>query len=100
MTHYPIAIIGAGLAGLTAGDELAKRGIRSIVLEKANLVGGIAIEQNGQTQQIEADRFISTMPVTALLQRLDPPPPPEVLAAATGLKYRDFLNCRVDCRSQ
>lgn len=54
-------------------------------------IESITIEQNGQTQQIEADRFISTMPVTALLQRLDPPPPPEILAAATGLKYRDFL---------
>jgi protoporphyrinogen oxidase len=54
-------------------------------------IESITIEQNGQVQQIEADRFISTMPVTALLQRLDPPPPPEILAAATGLKYRDFL---------
>jgi protoporphyrinogen oxidase len=31
------------------------------------------------------------MPVTALLHRLDPLPPPEVLTAARGLKYRDFL---------
>jgi protoporphyrinogen oxidase len=54
-------------------------------------IESITIEQNGQTQQIEAERFISTMPVTALLQRLNPPPPPEILAAATGLKYRDFL---------
>jgi protoporphyrinogen oxidase len=51
----------------------------------------ITIEHNGKTQQIEADSFISTMPVTALLHRLDPLPPPEVIAAATGLKYRDFL---------
>jgi protoporphyrinogen oxidase len=51
----------------------------------------ITIEHNGKIQQIEADSFISTMPVTALLHRLDPLPPPEVIAAAQGLKYRDFL---------
>lgn len=54
-------------------------------------IKSITIEQNGETQQIAADQFISTMPVTALLHRLDPLPPPEVLAAAKGLKYRDFL---------
>jgi protoporphyrinogen oxidase len=54
-------------------------------------IESITIDHNGQTQQIEADRFISTMPVTLLLNRLDPPPPPAVLAAANGLKYRDFL---------
>lgn len=51
----------------------------------------MTIERNGKTQQIEADAFISTMPVTALLHRLVPLPPPEVIAAAKGLKYRDFL---------
>jgi protoporphyrinogen oxidase len=31
------------------------------------------------------------MPVTALLNRLDPLPPQSILEAAQGLKYRDFL---------
>jgi protoporphyrinogen oxidase len=51
----------------------------------------IEIEHNGKIQHIEADTFISTMPVTTLLHRLDPLPPPEIIAAAQGLKYRDFL---------
>jgi protoporphyrinogen oxidase len=51
----------------------------------------ITLEHNGKIQHIAADSFISTMPVTALLHRLDPLPPPEVMAAAQGLKYRDFL---------
>jgi protoporphyrinogen oxidase len=42
MTRYPVAIVGAGPAGLTAGYELIKRGIQTIVLEQANLVGGIS----------------------------------------------------------
>ncbi|WP_373539041.1 NAD(P)/FAD-dependent oxidoreductase [Chamaesiphon sp.] len=67
-------------------DTTVKRIARS-----GNQIDSITIEQNGELQQIEADAFISTMPVTALLQCLDPLPPPAVIAAAKGLKYRDFL---------
>ncbi len=36
--------------------------------------------------------FISTMPISELIRKLDPPAPPEVLAAANGLTYRDFVS--------
>lgn len=42
MKHFPVVIIGAGPAGLTAGYELIKQGIKSIVLEKDDKVGGIS----------------------------------------------------------
>lgn len=42
MKEYPVVIIGAGPAGLTAAYELVKRGIPPIVLEKSNQVGGLA----------------------------------------------------------
>jgi len=42
MSHYPAVIIGAGPAGLTAAYELVRQGIRPIVLEKADKVGGLA----------------------------------------------------------
>jgi protoporphyrinogen oxidase len=51
----------------------------------------IILEKDGQETRIEGDNFISSMPVTALLHRMEPPPPPHVLEAARGLKYRDFL---------
>jgi protoporphyrinogen oxidase len=41
--------------------------------------------------KIEATHVISSMPLGALLRTMEPPPPPEVLAAADGLTYRDFL---------
>jgi protoporphyrinogen oxidase len=40
---------------------------------------------------VPADVVVSTMPVTELVRRLDPPAPPDVLAAAAQLRYRDFL---------
>lgn len=42
MKHYPVVVIGAGPAGLTAAYELVKRGVQPIVLEKADKVGGIS----------------------------------------------------------
>jgi len=42
MNHYSVVIIGAGPAGLTAGYELVKQGIRPIVLEGGDKVGGIS----------------------------------------------------------
>ncbi|AFY59003.1 protoporphyrinogen oxidase [Rivularia sp. PCC 7116] len=41
--------------------------------------------------QLEAENFISSMPLTTLINRLDPSPPSEVFEAANQLKYRDFL---------
>jgi protoporphyrinogen oxidase len=43
------------------------------------------------TFDLVGDHFINSMPISLLVNRLDPPPPKEVLAAARGLKYRDFL---------
>jgi protoporphyrinogen oxidase len=42
MEHYPVAIVGAGPAGLTAAYELVKQGIKPIVQEKEDKVGGIS----------------------------------------------------------
>lgn len=47
--------------------------------------------KDGEKISITGDNFISTMPVTALVNRLDPLPPEEVLQAAKSLSYRDFL---------
>ena len=40
---------------------------------------------------IPVDHVISSMPITALVEAMDPPPPPEVRQAAAALPYRDFL---------
>ena len=42
-------------------------------------------------RRIEADHFITTMPLRNLARSLDPSPPAAIRAAGDGLNYRDFL---------
>lgn len=54
-------------------------------------IKSITAKQGDRLIQLSGEHFVSTMPVTALLHRLDPQPPEHVMEAARGLKYRDFL---------
>jgi protoporphyrinogen oxidase len=46
---------------------------------------------DGAEREMEAERFLSSMPIRDLLHALDPAPPKEVMRAADQLRYRDFL---------
>lgn len=61
------------------------------VLRAGNRITEVIVEQQGETREIKGDYFLSTMPVTALMNCLDPLPPESVLKASKGLKYRDFI---------
>ena len=58
---------------------------------EGNKIKSITAEQNGELVQFSADNFVTSMPVSALVARLEPQPPAEVLHAARSLRYRDFL---------
>ena len=63
-----------------------------ISLEReGNKIKSITAEHNGELVQYSADNFITSMPISALVARMKPQPPEEVLHAARSLKYRDFL---------
>lgn len=51
----------------------------------------IIAKQGEDILELTGDHFINSMPVALLMHRLDPAPPDDVLEAARGLKYRDFL---------
>jgi protoporphyrinogen oxidase len=77
-----------------ASIEMGARTTR--VLRDGNHVTAIEIEHLGPDgapvrKLAHAEHFVSTMALRELVQSFDPPPPPEVLAAAGKLKYRDFL---------
>jgi protoporphyrinogen oxidase len=56
-----------------------------------NRIGAVVLANNGHTESISGDEFISSMPLTEFVKKLDPPAPLEVLEAANKLTYRDFL---------
>jgi len=56
-----VIVIGAGSAGLTAAYELCRAGVESIVLEKDNIVGGLArtVNYKGYHFDIGGHRFFT-----------------------------------------
>ena len=52
----------------------------------------VAEHPDGTTETFPCTEVISSMPFTKLVKGMDPPPPPEVIEAADGISYRDFLS--------
>jgi protoporphyrinogen oxidase len=61
-----------------------------IDLQDGRVIGVRAETATGE-QYFPADHVISTTAVRTLVRALSPEPPPSVLAAANGLRYRDFV---------
>ncbi len=94
--HYPR--YGPGQMWESCVKRLADKGVETImqtkveaVLHENNRVRAVRVSGPGGTREVESEHFLSSMPVRSLLRCMDPPPPPEILAAAEKLKYRDFL---------
>ncbi|MGH7820939.1 MAG: NAD(P)/FAD-dependent oxidoreductase, partial [Candidatus Binatia bacterium] len=56
-----------------------------------NRIDGVVVSCNGHEEVIRGTHFLSSMPVTEFVRKLDPPPPDAVLRSAGKLSYRDFL---------
>ncbi|MGF1542579.1 MAG: NAD(P)/FAD-dependent oxidoreductase [Pleurocapsa sp.] len=54
-------------------------------------IKSVTIQQQGKISKLQGENFVSSMPVSLLVKKLNPAPPEEVLQAASNLKYRDFL---------
>jgi protoporphyrinogen oxidase len=94
--HYPRR--GPGMMWEAARKRICERGgqvrLNAEVVRvnrSGNRIDSIVVSEAGRQSSISARRFISSMPLPELVRKMDPPPPPEVLAAARDLKYRDFL---------
>jgi protoporphyrinogen oxidase len=94
--HYPR--LGPGMMWSAVRRVVEKRGgIVQVGAEvvairrKGNRIESVVISRDGKQEVVKGDYFISSMPITEFLKRLDPVPPPAVKGAADELKYRDFL---------
>jgi protoporphyrinogen oxidase len=64
-------------------------------------IDAVVVRRDGRDERVAGSHFISSMPITDFVKRLRPAAPPEVLAAADELTYRDFLTvCLIVDRPQ
>jgi protoporphyrinogen oxidase len=52
-------------------------------------------DASGESYSLTGDFYLSSAPLTELIGQLDPPAPPEVLAAVQGLRYRNHVGVNV-----
>lgn len=57
----------------------------------ANRITRVVVADGGREESVFGTDFISSMPITEFITKLEPAPPPPILEAAKQLKYRDFL---------
>lgn len=74
------------------GKILKSAKVERLLLGKDSNVKSVVFSNNGKTMKIDADIFISSMPVKDLIKGIeDENIPPEVKNAAKTLPYRDFV---------
>jgi protoporphyrinogen oxidase len=73
------------------GGEVRLNSEVSAVRHNGRLIEGVEVRCDGRSEFIPGAACLSSMPITELVRKLQPPAPREVLQATAGLKYRDFL---------
>ena len=90
--------LGPGMMWQRCGEEVERRGGRiwldtdvALLRRRGARITEVVARRNEGDWRLPADQVISSMPIAELVQRLDPPPPAAVLAAAGQLTYRAFV---------
>jgi protoporphyrinogen oxidase len=90
--------LGPGMMWAAVRDAVERRGgtvhldcdvVR--VRRDGRRITGVVVAHGGSEEVVAGTDFVSSMPLSELIARLDPPVDPEVRAAAAKLTYRDFL---------
>jgi protoporphyrinogen oxidase len=61
------------------------------IAHRENRVESIALQTNGTRIELDVDAVLSSIPLSELVQILDPPPPADVIRAAERLRYRELV---------
>ncbi len=59
--------------------------------DSSSVTAFVTRDAEGRETRYLGRHFLSTLPIRELIRAMSPPAPPEVIAAADSLKYRDFL---------
>ena len=94
--HYPR--LGPGMmweamrAAAVRGGAAVETDAEVVTVRRDGMrVLGVEVRRRGAREVVPASHVISSMPLTTLVARLDPPAPEPVRRAAAALRYRDFL---------
>ena len=94
--HYPR--LGPGMLWERTQQLIEQRGgevrLNTTVMKVLHRDGkaiGVVARSGGQEETIEADAIISSMPISELIAKLDPPAPLDVRDGAAQLTYRDYF---------
>jgi protoporphyrinogen oxidase len=85
---------GPGQMWETMTDDIRRLGGQVLLetpVEKVVFDGGRATKVVAGGKEYESNAIVSSLPLRNIVGIADPAPPPEVVAAAKGLRYRDFL---------
>lgn len=94
--YYPV--LGSGMMWQRFQEVVEGRGgevwlgSEAVRLERdGKHIARVVVRRNGVVHGLAGDHVISSMPLAELVARLDPLPPDDVVQAARGLRYRDFI---------
>lgn len=89
---------GIGQIPRQFADEISQHGVKIFyehsitkVHQLDQTVNAVSIEHNGNSQTLPCDVFISTIPLPALLQMIDPSPADAVIQASHQLTFRALV---------
>ncbi|NBO55613.1 MAG: NAD(P)/FAD-dependent oxidoreductase [Actinobacteria bacterium] len=74
-----------------SGSLIEMNSLVTLITRDGGRATSVMYLKNGLEYRIEAKSIISSMPISELIRIMQPPAPATVLAAAEGLRYRDFL---------
>jgi protoporphyrinogen oxidase len=87
-------LLATRLESIRRCDDRAVSAVtRSVAPERPEAPGGLASQASepAETTNWPFDHLVSSMPLSELVQAMDPPAPVDIQEAARALRYRDFL---------
>jgi protoporphyrinogen oxidase len=85
---------------VAAGNDIRlNTGVEQVHRDGAH-VTGLTVSTKDGVERITADNYISSIPLTLLAKIMDPAPPPEVLAAADALTFRNIITVNLMLRKR
>ncbi len=98
ITEFLYPVLGPGQMWERFKEKVEARGGRVVfncpvvrLQHQGNRLTGVVVVEGGREKQLPVREVISSMPLSALVQRLNPPAPRLIQEAASYLTFRDFI---------